>query len=166
MKSSQFIAGILLLVSVQAHADWTDPGAAYRCDNRAQLFSIVSVMETSSPEDAGTVSAPEGFSMVSGGSSVKCSLRHAKVVAGFSVRPPQPTGMCGGITLVSLQTLSVNGREIFEAPTLLNHYCLEDEALNSIRITESNGVVRINICYAKWDWGVGYHDARCVDRAP
>jgi hypothetical protein len=164
MMLRQFISLILLFLSAQAFADWVDPGAVYRCNARAQSFSIASVMDTSSPEDPGTVSAPAGFSVVAGNRSVKCSLRRTKVIAQFSVRPPQATGMCGGITQISLQSLRVNGKKVFETPVLFNHYCFDDEAIHSIDITEANGLAHVQICYAGWDWGVGYHDVRCVVR--
>ncbi len=164
MKSRLPLAVILLFVSALAHADWIEPGAAYHCDHSGQSFSIVSVMETSSPED--TVSAPSEFSMVANNISVECALRHTKVVARFSVLPPEPTGTCGGVTAISLQSLQVNGKEVLELDTLFNHYCLEDEALHSINILESKGAARIRLCYAKWNWRAGYHDARCVDNKP
>jgi hypothetical protein len=72
--------------------------------------------------------------------------------------------MCGGITQISLQSLRVNGKNVFETPVLFNHYCLDDEAIHSIELTEANGVARVQICYAGWDWGVGYHDVRCLVR--
>lgn len=164
MRPRQVIATVLLFLSAQAFADWIEPGAAYRCNARARSFSITSVMETSSPEDPGTVSAPTGFLIVALGRSVTCSLGHTKVTAKFSVRAPQATGMCGGITQITLQFLRVNGKNVFETPVLFNHYCLDDEALHSIEFKEANGVARAQICYAGWDWGVGYHNVRCVAR--
>lgn len=162
MKTRLPFVVTLLVVSALAHADWADSGAAYRCDHPGQSFSIVSVMDTSSPED--TVSAPGKFSVVTDDISVECALRHAKVVTRFGVLPPKPTGTCGGVTAISLQSLQVNGKEVFELETLFNHYCLEDEALHSVKISESKGAARIRLCYAKWNWRAGYHDVRCVEK--
>ena len=154
----------LLLLGVNAHADWADPSAAYLCDINGHTFSIRSVMETSSPEDPGTVKAPQGFLPLVSDTVFKCVFGRTSVLARIRVRPPQPTGICGGITQTYLESFRVNGKELFGMPVSFNHRCLNDEDLYSIEIKEVNGVTRTEVCYAAWDWGVGYHNVRCEFR--
>ena len=157
-------ASVLLLLSATARADWIDPKAAYRCDTNAQSFTIASVMDTSSPEDLGTVVAPAGFLEVSSVRPIRCSLRRAKITARFGIRSPQATGICGGITQITLHSLRVNGKAVFEMPILFNHHCLNDESIYSIDFSGTQVKTRIQVCHAKWDWGVGYHGVRCDAR--
>lgn len=161
MRHIKFVVPILFLASAQAFADWADPGAAYLCDRGRHVFSVVSVMDTSSPEDPGTVIAPAGYTTLSESRSVQCTINGKKVSAVFNVRSPQETGMCGGITQTSLMSLRVNGMRVFELPVLFNHYCIENQALHSIEIKPEGSGARVKICHADWDWGVGYHNVQC-----
>ena len=165
MNPRVLIAAALLVTSVGARADWADPGAAYRCDVAARSFSVASVMDTSSPEDAGTVRAPPQFSSISSSRSVRCVFAGTRITARFRVRPPHETGICGGITQTSIEALHANGKGIFELPESFNHYCVEEQALHSIAIRKAGGATQIEICHAAWDWGVGYHNVRCETRA-
>lgn len=164
MNQRVLIAAAILATSVGARADWTDPGAAYRCDVAARSFSVASVMDTSSPADAGTVTAPPHFSSISSSRSVRCAFAGTRITALFRVRPPHETGICGGITQTSIEALHVNGKRIFELPELFNHYCSEERALHSIVVRNAGRATQIEICHAAWDWGVGYHNVRCEGR--
>ena len=72
--------------------------------------------------------------------------------------------MCGGITQTSIETLRVNGRKILDVPKMFNHYCVEEKALHSIEIRREGNAVRVEMCHAAWEWGVGYHHIRCEAR--
>jgi len=118
-------------------------------------------METSSPDDPGTVKAPHGFATLSANRSIQCTIGGTKISAKFEVRPPEATGTCGGITQISLMSLRVNGKRVFDNPVLFNHYCLEDQALHSIDIKPKGSGARVRICRAEWGWGSGYHNVQC-----
>lgn len=68
---------------------------------------------------------------------IKCSLRHAKISARFGIRSPQATGICGGITQITLRSLRVNSKAVFETPILFNHHCLNDASIYSFEIRET-----------------------------
>jgi len=167
MKKYLFVALVPFLPWSIAQADWADPGLAYQCARAKHQFSVASVMNTSSPEDPGTVKAPPGFVLLPDSKLVQCNLGASQVHAIFRVRAPQATGMCAGITQISIESLTVGGKSLFDAPELFNHYCIDEEALHSIEVRVSKGTTHINVCYAQWNWGIGYHNKRCeVRNAP
>ena len=150
-----------LLMAVHARADWVEPSAAYLCDRSKGVLSIASVMETSSPEDPATVKAPPGFLPLASQRNFVCKLGRTAVRARIRVRPPQPTGTCGGMRQTYLESFRVNGKEVFPEPTSINLRCLNDEDLYSIEVKDLNGATSVEVCYAAWDWGVGYYNVRC-----
>ena len=166
MKIRHALCVVLHLVSINALADWTDPGAAYNCDPQKRMLSITSVMDTSSPEDPGTVRAPSGYLgfAFDSRSALKCTFGHTSVQARVRVSSGRASGTCGGIPRTVFETFRVNGKEVFGAPTTINFRCLNDEDLFSIEVTEEKGVIQTKVCYAQWDWGVGYHGVRCERR--
>ena len=164
MRTSLLAASASLLFSANAFADWTNPGAAYRCAQSGKSFAIESVMESSTPDTPPNLNARRGFVALSKSRSVSCALGSSKVAVAFGVRPPQETGICGGVNQISIMSLLVNGRPVFSAPERFNFYCNNDDALHSVSITVSKNVPHIRICRAQWNWQLGYHQLRCEER--
>lgn len=158
-------AALLLLTSTSVFSGWIDPGAAYQCDRGRQAFRLVSTMDTSSPEEPGTVRAPPGFKELRMGSrTVKCAVGSAKVTAEIVIRPGRGTGTGGGLTSISVEALLVNGKRIFETPELFNHYYLEPLALHSIDIEAEGRGGKVGICKAEWHPDIGYYNVQCEIR--
>jgi hypothetical protein len=155
---------VAALASGSAQADWTDPGAVYLCDQKAKAFTIQSTMDTSSPEDSGTVVSRPGYKHIEG--SISCRIEGAQIETTVEVYPPRPTGMCGGITHTLIRSLVVNGKKVFDHPTSFNTPCTLEPVLYEIRITAPNGSPIVKACYATWDWGVGYKETKCDDIQP
>lgn len=161
----KLVAAFLLLTSAPAFSDWIDPGAAYQCDRGRQVFKLASTMDTSSPEEPGTVKAPPGFKELHLGSrTVKCAIGTARVTAEIVIQPGRGTGTGGGLTSISVETLLVNGKRIFETPELFNHYYLDPLALHSIDIQPEGRGAQVRICQAEWDLDIGYHNVQCEIR--
>lgn len=155
----QVLLVVAALASSGANADWADPGAVYLCDQKAKAFIIQSTMDTSSPEDPGTVVARPDYKHIEG--SIRCRIGNTKIKAVVEVYGPRPTGMCAGYTHTLIRSLVVNDKKIFEYPTSFNSACFSDPELYEVRITEINGKPIVKVCYATWDWGVGYKETKC-----
>lgn len=97
MNVWKLLITILSLAAYQVvKADWADPGAVYLCDKKAMLFCMKSVMDTSSPEDAGTVLPPPHYQPIHSAKNFKCTLGTNVISAHFEVEGAQSTGTCAG----------------------------------------------------------------------
>ncbi len=160
------MSAVLPLIPLTAAADWAEPGAVLLCDTKSGTFSVRSVMDTSDPQDKGTVLAPAGYSAIVTDENYSCKLGNVEIRTSFRVRPPQATGMCGGMKQTYIESMRVNGTPIFEPGLPFNHRCLEEIALYSIDVHSVRGMVSVKTCYAKWDWGVGYTVTKCDEASP
>jgi len=158
--------GLGLLSGPSAFADWADPGAAFRCDKHSGTFTIQATMDTSEPGDKGTVRPRKGFTSVDKTSTVRCKLGRINIKAKFSVRGPQATGMCGGITQTTIEDLSINGKLALEPNMLFNHRCFSDPEPYELRITTEAKGPKIVLCYGTWNWGTGFVETECHDVNP
>jgi len=122
-----------------------------------------SVMDTSDPQDEGTVLPPAGYSAVVTDKNYSCKIGVIEIRAFFRVRPPQATGMCGAITQTYIESMAINGSPVFDLPVSFNLRCLNDIDLYSIDVYSLNGEMKIKTCYASWDWGIGYTVSKCEE---
>ena len=157
----KLLAVVLFFASHDAVADWTDPGAAYLCDVQANVFSIKSVMDTSSPEDAGTVPLRPLYEPITETRDVTCTFDGVRLHARIEVRPPQATGTCGGFTHTSVRSFKVNGKELYPEPKSFNSACFTAPELYEIDLRKKDGAIQFTKCDATWDWGVGYTQGKC-----
>jgi len=151
----------MVLSTSLAYADWTNPGAAYLCDSGAKHFSMKSVMDTSEP-DVGTVAVEPGYSRIYTTTEFKCDLGKAKIRVKIEVDAPRATGTCAGFTHTYIQSMQVNGIELFRN-TSFNNQCFSDD-LYEIEILQNDRSIQVESCYATWDWEVGYERTRCDHR--
>lgn len=150
--------------SSQASADWVVVGVAYQCNKESNTFSLQGTMDTSSPEDPGTIPPLSGFTVLSKSSNtISCSIGKVHVVAKIDVVEPQDRGMCMGIGFVSLQFLTINGQKVFQNPVMFNSGCFNDPVLFDLKITSKGDIPIMTACRGKWDWGVGYKDHECEE---
>ena len=162
MSMGRFLTVILFVAVYQnANADWADPGAVYLCDKKAGVFSMKPIMDTISPEDPGTVATPPRYRAVQSAKHFKCVLGHIVISAHFEVDGPHATGTCAGFTHTYIRSLSVNGKPIITELTSFNSACFSDPELDEIEIKKIDGKIRVELCYATWDWGVGYTKTKC-----
>jgi hypothetical protein len=142
-------------------ADWTDPSAVYLCDTQAKVLSIKSAMDTSSPDDPGTVLPPPKYRPLTSAKNFKCTFGRVSVRASTEVQGPHPTGTCAGFTHTYIHSFQVNGKLLFSGMQSFNSACFSDPELYEIEVRQIGTKVHIKTCYATWDWGVGYKQDRC-----
>ncbi len=156
-----FVFAITLFFVSLAHADWTDPQAAYLCDGKGQVFLVKAVVLTSTP-DEGTVLRPTGYSTFKSDKKFKCVIGKAVVDADIEVREPHPGGNCAANTYTLINSLRVNGKEFFRDRQFFNDACSDDPVLYKIEIRPLGAKVHAEACYARWAWGVGFTETNCV----
>lgn len=168
MTRALFVYAIALcgsMLSTSASADWILLGAAYRCV-AGQSFTIDAVMETSSPNDPGTVLPKPGFTKakVDQTARVRCRVGKAIVDASIRVTGPRAQGAGAGSGDVSIDVLTANGQKVLVEPETFNLAHASGPAITSITIYRENLSTLVEICRGQWDWGVGYGDVRCEKR--
>ena len=151
--------------AVIAQADWIVVGAAYQCNKNDKTFSLHGTIDTSSPEDPGTIRTKPGFTELNEPTNtIKCSIGKTEIVATVRIVSPQAQGMCMGIGFVDLQLLKINDRKVFEYPETFNSGCFFEPVLFSIDVDATHTPPKVKLCRGKWDWGVGYADAKCEEK--
>ena len=150
----------LLTVAPSARADWVVLGAAYKCV-AGSSFELRATVDTSSPEDPGTVRPAPGFTALKQDvpSHISCVAGAAKVEAALRVWSPQAAGMCAGSGGVSIESLLVNGKPVLTLGEAFNMSCAGEPAVVSVRVQGG----RVKVCRGEWDWGKGYHTVKCGD---
>ncbi|MBW8758882.1 MAG: hypothetical protein JF586_14825 [Burkholderiales bacterium] len=149
-----------------AHADWIDPGLAYRCDAAAGEFGLAATMATSAPEMPGEVGVPAGYAPLSKEHdelAVSCGLGHAQASAAIHIIRAQRHGQCSSFEFVDLVRLQVDGKPLLEH-TLFNGGCHSDPVLHRIEIRATGTALWLRTCRAPWDWATGYSPDVCEER--
>ncbi len=155
------VACTCAVMSIEARGDWADPGAVYLCDRRSNIFLMKSVMDTSSPEDPGTVPAPVGYSHLESTDNFRCRLKGVDIRGKFRIGGGGERGMCSGVTRTYIDSLTVNGIAVFEFSVSFNSQCIKDDELYLIEITPIDSKAKVRLCFADWNWGTGYAETRC-----
>ena len=165
MNLSRLLILVWAILGVgHAEADWIVVGAAYQCSAKAGTFSLEGTMDTSSPEDPGTIRARPGFTNLSKPETViNCRIGGSHVRARVSLYPPLDHGMCNGIGSVSLNLLTVDGKKIFDRPELFNSGCFNDPVLFTVKVQVRTSGISVKSCRGKWNWGVAYADSKCEE---
>ena len=129
-----------------AKADWYVIGAAWSCDAKQGIFSLVGV--TDSNDEVAEVRPPEGFERLAEGESrVSCKLRSANVEAIVSVYPPAARGQGMGIGYVSVDRMQVDGLPVFGYPTPFNWELPGgSKALTKIAVLIQGSATHVRIC--------------------
>jgi hypothetical protein len=162
IRSSLF--STLVVLTTSAWADWANPGAEYFCDKEKRTFTLDATMDTSSPDDFGTVKPYAGYQGVSHSKNrISCKFGTTNIKARISVDGPRASGMCAGYTHLFIDSFLVNGKRAFK-PTSFNSSCSSnDPDLYKVTVTEGQAGPMVRLCYATWDWGVGYTLTSCND---
>ncbi len=152
------LAFCVLAIAPSARADWVVLGAAYQCVP-GESFELRATVDTSSPEDLGTVQRPPGFIALKQDqpSRLRCAIGEIKVEALIQVWGPKATGVCAGSGDVAVESLLVNGKSPLEADESFGMSCTGGPAITSVRV--QGGHVRV--CRGEWDWGKGFHSVKC-----
>lgn len=140
------------------------PGVAFRCDSRAQTFSIASVMETSAHEGPGRVPAPPGFEQVRGKRETTCRLGNSVLAVGLLATPPPERGPCGDVAQNLLTKLSLNGKSLLDGlPRYVNNHCLGYQSLHSVQVRRTPAGVEVETCESDWNMAGddSYRNVRC-----
>ena len=150
-----------------AHADWAYFGAAAGC--KQNEFELVATVETSDPENAGTMSTPRGYlELPTGTRDIRCAIGGVTVDTRLTVHGASK-GKCMGGGYVAIQSLVIAGHKILprDGPyEPFNWTCsTADPAIVRIRVLPGPSDVRMEICTASraWEWGVGYTGITCHD---
>ena len=154
------LALCLFAVASSARADWTVLGAAYKC-KAGELFELRATVDTSSPDDPGTVRPGPGFTALKQDepSRLVCVVGRNKVEAVVHVWSPRAKGTCAGSGDVSIESLLVNGKPILHTDEPFNMACPSGSAIVSVRVQGSS----LRVCRGEWDWGKGYRSVKCND---
>jgi len=153
-----FLSLSLLLVALPSHADWTEPGAAYLCDIKSNIFVMQATMDS---ESAPTVGPRSGYTQVEKSTQITCNLSHVKISTKVTLDPPRASGICGGVQHVWLDNFLIGKKKIFEYSNMFNDTCSGDPILYEIRIHEDGALVKTELCYTSWNWDNGYADPKC-----
>jgi len=161
-RSARLLVSCFLLLSLHARADWIVVGAAYKCEP-GRAFALEATMDTSSPNDPGTVRAKSGFTELKPDrtSILKCTVGQAEVRSKIRVTSPRAQGMCAGSGDVSIEQLQINGQRVLAEQEPFNIACVEGPAIISIRVRASESLTEVEVCRGEWAWGIGYENIQC-----
>jgi uncharacterized protein YecT (DUF1311 family) len=148
------------LWATAALADWVVFGAATKCDPGREL-AIVGIVEASS--DDSIVAPPQDFlGLDDGEHELSCMIGNVLVSATVHVVPPQARGMCMGAGYVSVDKFNVGGVPLFLGGQSFNWNCPPSEKpLMNISVSLRDSRLRVELCYASWDWGTRYETPKC-----
>lgn len=154
------LALCLFAVASSARADWSVLGAAYKC-KAGESFELRATVDTSSPNDPGTVRPGPGFTALKQDepSRLFCVAGRNQVEAIVHVWSPRAKGTCAGSGDVSIESLLVDGRRILNADEPFNRACPSGPAIVSVRVQGAS----LRVCRGEWDWGKGYQRVKCID---
>ncbi len=145
-----------------ALADWAVFGAATKCDPGAPELAIVGIVEAS--DDDSSVAPPQDFrGLKDGEHELSCMIGNVLISATVHVYPPQARGMCMGAGYVSVDKFNIGGVPLFPGAQAFNWDCGRSEKpLIKISVSLRDSRLRVETCYADWDWSTRYDTPKCV----
>lgn len=143
------LIGLLLLASQTTLADWGLSGAQYSCATKLDEFRLIPSDESSSDAPGRRYERP-GFTRLHDGSTdLICKLGRHKIAARLDVWPPA-NGQCEGAGGVRIESISVDGVELFPERTEFDWACTPDQpALESVQIKALNNAITLTKCFSE-----------------
>jgi hypothetical protein len=155
------------LVPCAASADWATFSVDYLCDESTGAFSLAPVIETSSPDTGETSPPPIGYAALPEGADQEfvCTLGAHKISMTYTAFGPQESGRCRGIGVVFIRSLMFDSERLLSGQSF-NSGCFDERTPIRLDVNINAEGIYIRQCDATgWDWGKGYLEEKCVNRA-
>jgi len=153
---------LLIAVSLPAHADWAQVGAAYKCDHTAKTFQIVATMASS--DENSTIAAPADFTPFDLGSyrAVACQLGRIAIAAIVAIGGGRDRGLCAANGSAGIYVLAVEN-QISLRMADLGSPCSDLPGITSLKIKANAKGATLTICKGIWDDEPRFTDVQCTD---
>ena len=162
--AQSIVAFTFSVASQSSYGDWAELGIAVQCNTKEDLFSVVSVVRTSSPEF--DVPPAKGHRKIKLGINqrYRCSLRSTNIEMRMDVFPPQERGWGQGSGVIHIDRLLVGRELVIAQSTNFNWRISDEEVLTNIRVTRNGDVYKIKLCYSSgWSWENPYSNPNCTE---
>ena len=161
---------VFALLPTVCLADWTDPGVAYRCDEKNGFFAAMATMKTSSPELAGEVIAEPAYTILPKNDSAEgievtelaCSVKGTVVSIVLERIPAHERGQCSATDRYFIRSLQVNGATLLMGEQF-HGGCSDSHAVFRIEVLTRRGKLLFKSCRGPWDWETGYNEGKCEE---
>ena len=145
----------LVNFSAIAVADSALVGAAYKCEKNN--FALYGTVEST----GGDIPAPPKTQQLKvGTNNLSCTINDSTIEVRVSLLSPGRNGICGDPGRVYVDTIKVNGREVFDPEPVL-FYCFSEPSITSINIFPKDNSLIIDVCRGNWEWGDDYKNLKC-----